>query len=140
MRTEDHGIHLHGPARLALVDDALDALDSAWGDAPHIPAEDRTLFTLAVSEVLTNMVQHGDAPTEVTLRVDIVIAEDELRATMSDTAPPAPIDWHGVTMPGADSESGRGLALARAALDEFTHSYDDTGNVWHLRRRLPRGG
>jgi serine/threonine-protein kinase RsbW len=36
-------------------------------------------------------------------------------------------------MPGADAESGRGLALALAALDELRHETDD-GNVWILRR------
>lgn len=127
-------IHLDGPARLALVDSVLDALDAAWTEAPHVADQDRTLFTLALSEVATNMVQHGAGPTDVTLRVDIRIAADELAATLIDTAPPASIDWHGISMPDAEEESGRGLALAQAALDEFTHTYDDRGNTWRLRR------
>lgn len=138
MAADDVDIRLDGPARLALVDSALDALDAAWANAADVPDEDRTLFTLAVSEVATNMVQHSDGPTEVTVRIDIRLSSDALTATLVDTAPPASIDWHGVAMPDADSESGRGLALARAVLDEFTHTYDDTGNTWRLLRRLAR--
>lgn len=127
-------IHIDGPARLVLVDSVLDALDAAWAAAPHVSDEDRTLFTLAVSEVATNMVQHNDAPTDVTLQVDIRISGDDLAATLVDTAPPVSIDWHGVAMPGVEQESGRGLALAQAVLDEFTHTFDEHGNTWLLRR------
>lgn len=136
MDTDPGAIHLVGPARLALVDSVLDALEVAWSDAPHVPEQDRTLFTLAVSEVATNMVQHGGGPHDVTLRVDIRISKDDLAATLTDTAPPASIEWHGVAMPGEDSESGRGLALARTVLDEFAHAFDHRGNTWTLRRRL----
>jgi len=136
MDADAHVIRLDGPARLALVDSVLDALDAAWAAASHVPDLDRTLFTLAVSEVATNMVQHSDGPTDVQLRVDIRIAADDLTATLVDTAPPASIDWHGVAMPDPESESGRGLALAQTVLDEFVHTYDDGGNTWVLRRLL----
>ncbi|KJQ55423.1 ATP-binding protein [Microbacterium sp. SA39] len=136
MATDEFDIQLDGPARLALVDSVLDALDAAWADAPDVPDEDRTLFTLAVSEVATNMVQHSDGPTQVTVRIGIRLASDALTATLVDTAPPASIDWHGVAMPDENSESGRGLALARSVLDEFTHTYDENGNTWWLCRRL----
>lgn len=136
MATDSPTVHIDGPAGLALVDRVLDALDALWASAPDVPEDDRSLFTLAVSEVATNMVQHGVTTTPVTLAIDIVVASDELRATLVDTAPPASIDWHGVSMPDADSESGRGLALAQAVLDEFGHTYDDRGNTWVLRRRI----
>jgi serine/threonine-protein kinase RsbW len=136
MVTDSRTVHIDGPAGLALVDRVLDALDALWAQTPDVPEDDRSLFTLAVSEVTTNMVQHGVTTTPVTLAVDIVASSDELRATLVDTAPPASIDWHGVSMPDAESESGRGLALAQAVLDEFRHTYDDRGNTWVLRRRL----
>jgi len=138
MDADEFEFHLGGPARLALVDAVLDALDAAWTDAPGIPDEDRTLFTLAVSEVVTNMVQHGEGPTDVTVRVEIRLGSDVLSATLIDTAPPASIDWHGIAMPDENSESGRGLALAQSVLDEFSHTYDDRGNTWRLSRRHGR--
>lgn len=136
MDAETRAVHIDGPARLELVDHVLDALDGLWADAPHVADRDRTLFALAVSEVATNMVQHTDDPDGVTLTVDIRVSSDDLLATLTDTAPPAEIDWDGVDMPDANSESGRGLALSTAALDEFRHYADARGNTWRLRRRL----
>lgn len=136
MDAETRAVHIDGPARLALVDHVLDALDDLWTDAPHVGAEDRTLFTLAVSEVATNMVQHTAEPDSVTITVDIRISPAQVEATLTDTAPPAEIDWDGVAMPEPDSESGRGLALSTASLDDLRHVFDAGGNTWLLRRRI----
>lgn len=139
MDAETRAVHIDGPAGLELVDRALDALDGLWADAPHVADQDRTLFALAVSEVVTNMVQHTENPDEVMLTVDIRVSADDLLATLTDTAPPAEIDWDGVEMPDPDSESGRGLALSTAALDELRHYADTRGNTWRLRRMLGQG-
>lgn len=132
--------HVAGLAGPAFVEHVLDALDALWESAPHVTPEDRTLFALAVSEVSTNIAAHGEAQTEpdagITVEVDIEVGTDELVATFVDTADPARIDWDAVAMPGVDSESGRGLALTTAVLDDFEHSVDATGNTWVLRRRL----
>jgi serine/threonine-protein kinase RsbW len=136
MPGETRRARLSGPAGLATVEEILDTLEGLWPELPDVPAEDRTLFTLAVSEIATNMVQHGEVTASRTLSVEIVLSADELRAVLVDTAPPASIDWHGVAMPDVDSESGRGLALARTVLDEFSHTYDDRGNTWVLVRRV----
>ena len=53
------------------------------------------------------------------------------------TADPALLDLRHVEMPDEDAESGRGLAIALATLDELTHERDG-GNTWRLRR-LHRG-
>ncbi|WP_431805893.1 ATP-binding protein [Microbacterium paraoxydans] len=135
MAAEVRAFHVDGPAGLALVDSALDALDRLWADGPEIPAEDQVLFALAVSEVTTNIAQHNER-TDVVFSVDVRVSPEELRAYIRDTAPPAPIDWDTVAMPGEDSESGRGLALSQAALDEFRHVPGDTGNTWVLVRRV----
>ena len=150
------GIDLRGRAELAFVERALDELDAFWDGRGHaVEPLDRTLFTLAISEVLTNIVQHGAAggsaapstgegegagagaaagPVEI--RMTISASRDELRAVIADTAPPAGIDWEAVSMPDADAESGRGLALARSSLDEFAHTSGDGGNTWTLSRRI----
>lgn len=135
MDTERRAFHVDGPAGLALVDSALDALDRLWAAAPEVPAEDQVLFTLALSEVTTNIAQHNEQ-TDVVLSIDVRASAEELRAYIRDTAPPAPIDWDAVSMPGEESESGRGLALSQAALDEFTHVPSEAGNTWVLVRRI----
>ncbi|OAN39029.1 ATP-binding protein [Microbacterium sp. H83] len=139
MPADERTAHIDGPARLALVDSILDAVDDICEQTPLVSPEDRAAFSLAVSEVATNMVQHGGSETPVTLSVDLRLGDGELRAALVDTAPPASIDWHGVAMPDVDAEGGRGLALAQSVLDEITHSYDESGNTWVLRRRLTGG-
>ncbi len=140
MGDEERRAHVAGLAGPAFVEHVLDALDALWESAPHVAPEDRTLFALAVSEVSTNIATHADAPGEpdvgITVEVDIEVGADDLVATFVDTADPARIDWDAVTMPDVDSESGRGLALSTAVLDDFEHSGDATGNTWVLRRRL----
>ena len=122
-----------GPAELALVDAVHDALDQIWRDVPGVTDEDRMLFALAVSEVATNVVEHAAGDERPTVSIRLSADDTELVAVMSDDADPALIRLDEVTMPGADAESGRGLALALAALDELRHETDD-GNVWILRR------
>lgn len=135
MHAETRAFHIDGPAGLALVERALDELDRLWAQAPEVPAQDQVLFALALSEVTTNIAQHNER-ADVVLSVDVRVTQDELRAYVRDTAPPAPIDWDTVTMPDEAAESGRGLALSQAALDEFTHAVTDLGNTWVLVRRV----
>ncbi|WP_312171046.1 ATP-binding protein [Microbacterium sp.] len=138
MGTEPGAKRVIGQATPALIDEVLDALDSLWTEAPHVASEDSILFTLAVSEVTTNIVQHAEAFAHAEISVDVAlrVTADELLATIVDTAHPASIDWENVSMPDQDSESGRGLAIATAALDDFEHSGGGAGNTWVLRRRI----
>ena len=55
MHAEPRSVRVEGPADLELVDTILDRLDSLWPDAPRATDEDRMLFTLAVSEIATNV-------------------------------------------------------------------------------------
>lgn len=138
MGSEAGTARIIGPAAPALVDEVLDSLDALWSQSPHVGPADRTLFALAVSEVATNIVQHADAFAHAEISVDVAlrVTADELLATIIDTAHPASIDWENISMPDQDSESGRGLAIATAALDVFEHSGGGAGNTWVLRRRL----
>lgn len=135
MPTDPRGFHVDGPAGLALVDRVLDELERLWLTAAEVPVEDRILFGLALSEITTNIAQHN-VDAEVTVNVAVRVIDGALRADITDSAPPAAIDWEAVSMPEEESESGRGLALSRAVLDEFTHTADERGNRWLLQRRV----
>ena len=50
----------------------------------------------------------------------------------TDEGDPADVDLTTVTMPDAMAERGRGLALAKACLDQLTYRRDSTGNHWTL--------
>lgn len=125
-------IRIDGAADLAFVDGLLDELDRLWAAVPRVPEEDRLLFGLAVSEIATNIVEHSPPGT----RIDALVsaAPSALSAELRDTAAPAHIDLAGAAMPGADAESGRGLALSRTVLDELEHTGSDAGNAWRMVR------
>lgn len=126
--------YIEGPADLTLVDAVHDALEDLWRRVPEVSDEDRMLFALAVSEVATNVVEHAEGPKHATVTVRLEVDAAMLTAVMTDDADPALIRLDRVAMPGEDAESGRGLALALAALDDLEHDPGD-GNVWRLRRR-----
>ncbi len=128
-------IRLEGTADADLPDRVYEALDSLWGGAAHVGDEDRTLFALAVSEVAANIVEHARSREPIRVTVVLEVDHDALSAIFTDTADPALIDLRSVSMPGEDAESGRGLALALATLDELVHETED-GNTWRLRRDI----
>jgi serine/threonine-protein kinase RsbW len=126
---------LDGIADASLPDRVYDALEALWEKSPQVGDEDRTLFTLAVSEVAANIVEHAQSREPIRVRVALEVTGDAATAVFTDTADPALIDLGDVSMPDADAESGRGLALALATLDELVHETDN-GNTWRLRRNL----
>lgn len=136
MATES-SINLAGIADPQLVDRVHDALDELFERSPGAGEEDRMLFRLAVSEVATNVVEHAAAREPIHVTVELDADGDAFSAVFTDTADPALIDLGAVSMPGEDAESGRGLAIALATLDELIHERDG-GNTWRLRR-LHRG-
>lgn len=125
---------LTGPAELGFVDEVLDTLDGLYTATGDVSDEDQTLFSLAVSEVATNIVTHSEADAEVTVTADLAVDEEELSAQFEDNADPADVPLEAATLPDELAESGRGLAIAKMALDELSHEVND-GHVWQLMRK-----
>jgi serine/threonine-protein kinase RsbW len=132
MATEP-GIAIEAVADDSFIDRVHDGLDELFRRTPGVGDEDAMLFRLAVSEVATNVVAHASSREPVRVTVELDADDTALSAVFSDTAEPALIDLEGVSMPGEDAESGRGLAIALATLDELIHETEH-GNVWRLRR------
>ena len=65
---------------------------------------------------------------ELTLSAD----DEAVTAVFSDNGMPADIDLSTVAMADVDDESGRGLALAIAALDSLDYSREGGRNIWTL--------
>ena len=95
-----------------------------WGD------DDRSCVELALSEIATNIVEHGDGSGsgQVRARLEIVIDSRQVRVVVDDDAPPADITLGG--MPDVSAESGRGLALVDLVTDSFAHTTSADGNRW----------
>lgn len=112
-------------------------LDGLWEDAPFVPEMDRVTFATAVIEAVSNVVQHAvpETAAPVELGVDICLRRTSLKARVSAFGAAQP-DFTGTDkdMPGADAESGRGLALIRALVTTVTFTRQDGTNIWILSR------
>jgi serine/threonine-protein kinase RsbW len=136
-------LDLSAPATPAMLDLVHSVLEKLWEQHEDVSMADRIRFETAVIEVLGNIVEHAyelDAePTDVLRRFDVSLSatDEELVARFGDNGIPMALDLSAVTMPDDDAESGRGLALAVAALDDLSYDRVDGRNLWRLtcRRR-----
>jgi serine/threonine-protein kinase RsbW len=121
------------PESLDLVQDRLETF---WAHDESVSAADRIRFEMALVEIVGNIVEHAfeldaDARGRL-LTVALTMAPDRIEAVLSDNGLPAAIDLGAVTMPDEDATSGRGLALAVAAVDEVGYERVEGRNHWRL--------
>jgi serine/threonine-protein kinase RsbW len=95
------------------------------------------LFELALSEIGANVLIYGrpQAGSETAVEYVLDLAGGVLEARFADLGAPL---HNQVTreMPDALSEGGRGLAIAREALDELSYTREGRVNRWRLVKRL----
>lgn len=114
-----------------------DLLDRVRVEHPDIEATDLMLFETAVIEIANNVVEHGVPPGTVSYSFTLDVQPDRLFGRLFDGGPPLP---DGITvlpvLPDveSESESGRGLALARMALDELEYRRVEDHNEWTMTR------
>jgi serine/threonine-protein kinase RsbW len=124
------------PVEEESLDLVQDRLATLWAGDESVAAADRVRFEMAVVEVVGNIVEHAfehDADPRVRrLTVALTLAQDRVEAHLYDNGLPAEIDLGAVTMPDEDALSGRGLALAVAAVDEVGYERVDGRNHWRL--------
>lgn len=140
---DENRIHLSVPARPESIELVHPALEQLWSTHGEVPLRDRVRFETAVIEIFANVVEHafradGDHTLDDGRRLDLTLCtdRDEVEAIFTDNGQPVELDLSEVTMPTDLVESGRGLAMAIAALDHL--SYERTGgcNRWRLACRL----
>ena len=117
------------PAVPGSLDALHELLDLLWLDVPDVTVRERHGFTTAVAEVAANIVEHAAAGQDVSMHVVLHAQPTRVEALLEDRGTP----YDGVaTSDGGDpeAESGRGLALARALVDEVTYERDGPVNRW----------
>lgn len=114
-----------GPELLEPVHDLLARL---WADEPGVDERDRIRFEIAVAEVAANIAEHGAGAARVSLRLSS--SPDRIQAVFEDDG--APVEVRPEQPPAGDAERGRGLLLARAAVDRFSYERDGATNRWVL--------
>jgi serine/threonine-protein kinase RsbW len=116
-----------GPGFLGPVHDLLTRL---WADEPDVGQQDRVRFETAVAEVAANIAEHGAAAGAVHVTLRLASSPDRIQAVFEDDG--APVEAGRGQPPAVDAERGRGLPLARAALDRLSYERDGTTNRWVL--------
>ena len=114
-----------GPELLEPVHDLLARL---WADEPGVDERDRIRFEIAVAEVAANIAEHGAGAARVSLRLSS--SPDRIQAVFEDDG--APVEARPEQPPAGDAERGRGLLLARSAVDRFSYERDGATNRWVL--------
>jgi serine/threonine-protein kinase RsbW len=121
------------PETLSLLHDLLERVGT---EHPGLDGGDLMLFETAVIEVAGNVVEHGRPSGRVAWTFRLAVLPDRLQATLSDSGEEYPGGTWGTEMPRDPMlESGRGLALATAVLDDLTYERAGDGNHWTMLRR-----
>lgn len=107
-------------------------LAALWAEVVDLDPMDRMAFDTAVAEVAANIVSYCGGPAFFALDLDA--SADRVVAEFRDDGtelPPGTLE--GAVMPDdLLAEHGRGLAIARAALDELSYRRTDGINHWRL--------
>lgn len=137
----DDRLELSAAASPEILDLVHVLLEHLLAQRDDVDAGARMRFEMSVIEILSNIVEHAyQADAEVprpmggSRRFTITVAATPTRllAALSDNGLPMSLDLEGATMPDDLAESGRGLAMATAALDALEYERVDGRNRWHL--------
>jgi anti-sigma regulatory factor (Ser/Thr protein kinase) len=116
-----------GPGLLEPVHDLLARL---WADEPDVGERDRVRFETAVAEVAANIAEHGAATGAARVTLRLSSSPQRIQAVFEDDG--APVETGAEQPPAVDAERGRGLRLARTAVDRVSYERDGSTNRWVL--------
>jgi serine/threonine-protein kinase RsbW len=118
------------------VDTVHALLESVWAHASTVPTTDRVSFATALIELTGNVIRHADAGLGVTCTLTIEIFDDRLEARLSDSGEPGGVQLASRDMPDDLAESGRGVPLIEALVDELHYERSESSNHWWISRKL----
>ena len=138
--TDEVRVQVSAPATPDMMDLAHEAIQRLWNANDTVGAVDRLRFETAVVEILGNIIEHAyaqDSHAPATRRFDLAltVSDDEVIAEFGDDGRPVALDLSTVALPDDYAESGRGLAMAMAAVDDLSYDRIDGRNHWRLSVR-----
>ena len=119
-------LELYLPASEAAIRQARTVVDRL--EALDAQQEARFAVRLLVSELFTNAVKYGSRRDGARIRLLIAVTETEVRVEIGDRG--RGFAEGETTMPGADAESGRGLAFLDAVADRWGVVHNGETYVW----------
>jgi anti-sigma regulatory factor (Ser/Thr protein kinase) len=131
-----HSITLTSP------EDGFDAvyslLEKVWIDASNVETIDRLGFETALIELVSNVFQHGDSDITPLCTVTVKIYSDRIECSLLDAGTPRDLQLTGRSMPDEFAESGRGIILIQALVDELNYAREGDRNRWHMVKKTAR--
>ena len=125
---------LHACAGPDFLEEVHCFLERVWATSPDVSGIDRMMFETAVIEIAANIIEHGSPGAGPQCELTIEVYPDRLDAHFSDDGIIALVNVDTAAMPDALAEGGRGLAIAKAALDGLTYERRNNTNFWTLNR------
>ncbi|MFB2583116.1 ATP-binding protein [Herbiconiux sp. P15] len=116
------------------VDAVHEFLETVWAANPEVSEHDRMAFETALVELAANVIQHAAGEGGVTCVLTVNADENGLTASLTDTADAGGIVLVARSMPDELAESGRGIALIQALVDDLRYERIDERNVWSITK------
>lgn len=113
-----------------------DLLDEVRRDRPDVDENALSMFEIAIVEIHGNVIEHGKPSGQVLYAFTLEVLDDRLVGVLTDDGEAAPDLSEVGALPDEESESGRGLWLARATLSSLDYDRVDGRNRWTLTRLL----
>ena len=140
MRHECQQVHrLQVWADRGFLEEVHSLLEGVWAESADVSETDQMMFSTAVIEVAANIIEHGSHEATVRCDLTIEVYADHLEARFRDDGTKAMVDLDTAAMPNPLAEAGRGLAMAKAALDVLSYERRNNANVWILSRTRTAG-
>lgn len=112
-------------------------LESIWQDFSEINEMDRMTFETAILELASNVIEHATTEDDgVACVLQVHAVNHTLRAELRDTADAGAFRLTARAMPSSDAESGRGIALIQAMVDDLKYERAGQFNVWTITKTL----
>ncbi len=123
------------PASLEAVSKFTQDLETAF---ELTSIELRTIITLAIQEILVNIVQHAYGGASGQIDIDMTLSQQELQFIITDYADNAfeMPDEISEPDPLALQEHGMGMFIIHQSFDNVHYDRLSNGNRWQLRKNL----
>ena len=136
---EETGAKFEHTITLTSPEDGFDAvhdlLEKLWKDAPDVETLDRFGFETALIELVSNVFQHGDSEITPLCTVTVTVYPDRIECSLLDAGTPHDLQLKGRAMPDEYAESGRGIILIQALVDELSYTREIDRNRWRMVKK-----